>query len=125
MQAIIVSGTAKEIASLVLALQERRELREPMIRIASKPDTAEDRKSLADTIRDILVKQVAAGSTRRCAYMKLYQFDFIRELQEAADLVGIHFDPAERTEEELGQLYELFCQDVRSYLAGTFTKYLK
>lgn len=55
----------------------------------------------------------------------MYQFDFIRELQEAADRVGIHFDPAERTEEELGQLYELFCQDVRSYLAGTFTKYLK
>lgn len=55
----------------------------------------------------------------------MYQFDFIRELQEAADRGGVRFDPAEKTEEELGQLYELFCQDVRSYLAGTFTKYLK
>lgn len=55
----------------------------------------------------------------------MYQFDFIRELQEAADRVGIHFDPAEKTEEELRQLYELFCQDVRSYLAGTFVKHLK
>ena len=57
--------------------------------------------------------------------MKLYQFDFIRELQEAADRVGIHFDPAEKTEEELGQLYELFCQDVRGYLVSTFVKRLK
>lgn len=55
----------------------------------------------------------------------MYQFDFIRELQEATERAGIHFDPTERTEEELGQLYELFCQDVRGYLAGTFTKYLK
>ena len=55
----------------------------------------------------------------------MYQFDFIRELQEAAERAGVHFDPAERTEEELGQLYELFCQDVRTYLASTFMKYLK
>ena len=57
--------------------------------------------------------------------MKSYQFDFIRELQEATEQAGVYFDPAEKTEEELRQLYELFCQDVRSYLAGTFTKYLK
>lgn len=55
----------------------------------------------------------------------MYQFDFIRELQEAAEQAGVHFDPAERTEEELQQLYELFCQDVRGYLVSTFTKYLK
>jgi len=55
----------------------------------------------------------------------MYQFDFIRELQEAADRVGIHFDPAERTEEELGQLYELFYQDVRTYLAEFAGKHLK
>ena len=55
----------------------------------------------------------------------MYQFDFIRELQEAAGRVGIHFDPAEKTEEELGQLYELFCQDVRGYLVSTFVKRLK
>lgn len=55
----------------------------------------------------------------------MYQFDFIRELQEAAERTGVYFDPAEKTEEELGQLFELFCQDVREYLAGTFTKYLK
>lgn len=57
--------------------------------------------------------------------MKSYQFDFIRELQEATEQAGVYFDPAEKTEEELRQLYELFCQDVREYLAGTFTKYLK
>lgn len=57
MRAIIVSGTAEEIASLVLALQERRE---PMIRITSKPDTAEDRQTLADTLRSILVSQIQA-----------------------------------------------------------------
>lgn len=55
----------------------------------------------------------------------MYQFDFIRELQEAADRVGIHFDPAEKAEEELGQLYELFCQDVRSYLVEFAGKQLK
>ena len=55
----------------------------------------------------------------------MYQFDFIRELQETAERVGVHFDPAERTELELNQLYELFCQDVRIYLADFAGKYLK
>lgn len=55
----------------------------------------------------------------------MYQFDFIREIQEAAEQAGIHFDPAERTEEELGQLYGLFCQDVRTYLAEFAGKHLK
>lgn len=55
----------------------------------------------------------------------MYQFDFICELQEATEQAGVHFDPAEKTEEELGQLYELFCQDVREYLSSTFVKRLK
>lgn len=64
------------------------------------------------------------GGIRRRNMMK-YQFDFIREIQEAAEQAGIHFDPAERTEEELGQLYGLFCQDVRTYLAEFAGKHLK
>lgn len=55
----------------------------------------------------------------------MYQFDFIRELQEATEQAGVHFDPAEKTDEELGQLYELFCQDVRGYLAEFVGKHLK
>lgn len=54
---VSASGTAKEIASLVLALQGRQE---PMIQITSRPDTAEDRQTLADAIRDILVSQIQA-----------------------------------------------------------------
>lgn len=55
----------------------------------------------------------------------MYQFDFICELQEATEQAGVHFDPAEKTEEELGQLYELFCQDARAYLAEFAGKHLK
>lgn len=55
----------------------------------------------------------------------MYQFDFIRGLQEATEQARVHFDPAEKTEEELGQLYELFCRDVRGYLVSTFVKRLK
>lgn len=55
----------------------------------------------------------------------MYQFDFIRELQEAADRVGIHFDPAEKTEAELNQLYDLFCTETQTALAEFAGKYLK
>ena len=55
----------------------------------------------------------------------MYQFDFIRELQEAADRVGIHFDPAEKTELELNQLYDMFCTETQAALAVFALKYLK
>ena len=54
-----------------------------------------------------------------------YKFDFIRELQEAANRVGIHFDPAEKTELELNQLYDIFCTEMRTALAVFALKYLK
>lgn len=65
------------------------------------------------------------GGGIRMRNMMKYQFDFIRELQEAAEQAGVRFDPAERTEEELQQLYGLFCQDARTYLAEFAGKHLK
>lgn len=49
------SGTAKEIASLVLGLQGKPD---PVIQVTSKLITKENRARLTDTIRDILANQI-------------------------------------------------------------------
>lgn len=36
---------------------------------------------------------------------------FVQLLQEAAEKAGKEFDPAVRTEEELGQLYQLYLEE--------------
>ena len=56
-ECITASGTPKEMASLVLELQERRR-----VTFSWGKDTQEDRRKLAGTIRDILREQVQVSS---------------------------------------------------------------
>ena len=57
------SGTAKEIASLVLELQGKPER---LIQVnSSVPSTPEEREMLANTIRAILLKQSPAHSSKQ------------------------------------------------------------
>ena len=57
---LTASGTPKEMAALVLELQERR-----TVKLTVKQGLSEERKKLADTIRDVLVGQVQENNSRQ------------------------------------------------------------